>query len=85
MRTFDEICQLIGAFRPSAGFIRVPDRRLSDFRARLGEPTTVRRSDRHVVIAYPTVEGAAMIIGKCAATGEHAVDNLVTEGWIVRT
>ena len=36
MRTFEELCHLIGAVKPSAGFIRVPDCRISELRAKLG-------------------------------------------------
>ena len=81
MRTFEDVCRLIGAIRPSAGFIRVPDCRISQLRATLGEPTQVRFSERHVVVTYRLDHESAMIIGKRGVDGD---DDLLTEGWIVR-
>lgn len=82
MRTFEELCHLIGAVKPSAGFIRVPDCRISELRAKLGEPATVHVGERYVVVTYKVPDGAALIIGTRA---EEADDDRITDAWIVRT
>lgn len=81
MRTFEELCHLIGAVKPSAGFIRVPNCRISELCAKLGEPATMRVGERHIVVTYKLVDGSALIIGTRAGDADDAI----TDGWVIRT